>query len=430
MNESLFIDYVKKFFPKLQRFIDKINGKRGDLTYLHKDTTILRKEYSPDNKWESGSVNTTFVAADYVAVDSELPLKSRDSIASANGKLPKIGIQKVLKESDINSLNVMKAQGATGETLATKLAQDPVACDRGLDERNEFNFLYGLSNGCCAIQDEDNPDAVLRLNFNYMPEHCFGASTPNEITIADLRNVIEKADSDGNTITKIWIAKSTHAKLRQSREAKELVANYNGQVFTDSTNLAVPTATKFNEAFADEFGGVQFQIVDRSIQIEKNGKRQSVKPWNANKVIFVCNDMVGALVYGRLAEQSNPVANVDYQLIDNYKLISKYSLVNPLREVTSGQAFVAPIIEDVDQLYSLDISEAQEIDETSLVDDTDDYIIVWGEKYTKSAFITTMKELGISVKANATDATIIKAINALSDADEAKLKSAVEPHKA
>lgn len=430
MNESLFIDYVKKFFPKLQRFIDKINGKRGDLTYLHKDTTILRKEYSPDNKWESGSVNTTFVAADYVAVDSELPLKSRDSIASANGKLPKIGIQKVLKESDINSLNVMKAQGATGETLATKLAQDPVACDRGLDERNEFNFLYGLSNGCCAIQDEDNPDAVLRLNFNYMPEHCFGASTPNEITIADLRNVIERADSDGNTITKIWIAKSTHAKLRQSREAKELVANYNGQVFTDSTNLAVPTATKFNEAFADEFGGVQFQIVDRSIQIEKNGKRQSVKPWNANKVIFVCNDMVGALVYGRLAEQSNPVANVDYQLIDNYKLISKYSLVNPLREVTSGQAFVAPIIEDVDQLYSLDISEAQEVDETSLVDDTDDYIIVWGEKYTKSAFITTMKELGISVKANATDATIIKAINALSDADEAKLKSAVEPHKA
>lgn len=430
MNESLFIDYVKKFFPKLQRFIDKINGKRGDLTYLHKDTTILRKEYSPDNKWESGSVNTTFVAADYVAVDSELPLKSRDSIASANGKLPKIGIQKVLKESDINSLNVMKAQGATGETLATKLAQDPVACDRGLDERNEFNFLYGLSNGYCAIKDEDNPDAVLRLNFNYMPEHCFGASTPNEITIADLRNVIEKADSDGNTITKIWIAKSTHAKLRQSREAKELVANYNGQVFTDSTNLAVPTATKFNEAFADEFGGVQFQIVDRSIQIERNGKRQSVKPWNANKVIFVCNDMVGALVYGRLAEQSNPVNGVDYQLIDNYKLISKYSLSNPLREVTSGQAFVAPIIEDVDQLYSLDISEAQEVDETSLVDDTDDYIIVWGDKYTKSAFIATMKELGISVKANATDATVIKAINTLSDADEAKLKSAVEPHKA
>lgn len=432
MNKSLFIEYVMKFFPKLQRFIDKINGKRGDqLTYLHKDTSILRKEYSPDNKWESGSVNTTFVAADYVAVDSELPLKSRDSIASANGKLPKIGIQKVLKESDINNLNVMKAQGATGETLAIKLAQDPVACDRGLDERNEFNFLYGLSNGYCAIKDEDNPNAVLRLNFNYMAEHCFGTSVYGEVTISDIRNVIEHADADGNTITKIWIAKSTHSKLRQTREAKELVANYNGQVFTDSTSLAVPTATKFNEAFADEFGGVQFQIVDRSVQIEKDGKRQSVKPWNADKLIFVCNDMVGALVYGRLAEQSNPVANVDYQLIDNYKLISKYSLVNPLREVTSGQAFVAPIIEDVDQLYSLDLTEAQVVDtEAELEDAEDEYLTIWNAKYPKQEFISVMKNQGISVNVNATDETIIKKVNALSEADEENLQKAVESIKA
>lgn len=432
MNESLFIDYVKKFFPKLQYFIDKINGKRGDqLTYLHKDTNILRKEYSPDNKWESGAVNATYVAADYVAVDSELPLKSRDSIASSSGKLPKLGIQKVLKESDINNLNVMKAQGATGETLAGKLAQDPVACDRGLDERIEFNFLFGLSNGYCAIQDEDNANALLRLNFNYLPEHCFGASVVGEPSIEDIRKVIEQADADGNTITKIWIAKSAHTKLRQTREAKELVANYNGQVFTDSTNLAVPTATKFNEAFADEFNGVTFQIVDRSVQIEKDGKRKSVKPWNADKLIFVCNEMVGALVYGRLAEQSNPVNNVDYQLIDNYKLISKYSLVNPLREVTSGQAFVAPIIEDVDQLYSLDISEAQAVDETAEADDTtDEYVSVWGAKYVKASFISAMKAQGISIKVNATDEAVIKAVNALSDADEAKLKASVESAKA
>lgn len=432
MNESLFIEYIKKFFPKLQYFIDKINGKRGDqLTYLHKDTSILRKEYSPDNKWESGSVNTTFVAADYVAVDSELPLKTRDSIASANGKLPKIGIQKVLKESDINNLNVMKAQGATGETLASKLAQDPVACDRGLDERNEFNFLFGFSNGYNAIKDEDNDKALLRINYNYLPEHCFGVATKGEVTISDIRNVIEKADADGNTIKNIWIAKSTHSKLRQSREAKELVANYNGQVFTESTNLAVPTATKFNEAFADEFNGVQFKIVDRSVQIEKDGKRQSVKPWNADKLIFVCNDMVGALVYGRLAEQSNPVANVEYQLIDNYKLISKYSEVNPLREVTSGQAFVAPIIEDVDQLYSLDLSDAQEVDADAELDDADDqYITIWGAKYPKAELISAMKAQGVSVKVNASDETVVKVINTLSEEEEEKLQKAVESIKA
>lgn len=432
MNKSLFIDLVEKFFPKLSLYIETINGSRGDkLTYLHKNPNILRKEYSPDNKWESGAIHNAFVAADYVAVDSELPIKNRDTIAAANGKLPKIGIQKVLKESDINALNVMKAQGANGSTIANKLAQDPVACDRGLDERNEYNFLFGLSNGYSAIVDEDNPHALLRLNFNYLPEHCFGASVAGEVSLADIKNVLNKADEDGNTITKIWIAKSTYDKLRQTREAKELVANYNGQVFSEGTNLAVPTATKFNEAFADDNGGVEFQVVDRSVQVEKNGKRQSVKPWNANKIIFVCNEMIGALVYGRLAEQSNPVQGVEYNLIEDYKLISKYSLVNPLREVTSGQAFVAPIIEDVDQLYSLDISEAQTVDTTAEGGDSSDaYITVWGAKYTKASFITAMKSQGISIKANATDEGVIKAINALSDAEEAKLKAAVETYKA
>ena len=71
MKESLFIEYIGKIFPKLQTIIERINGKRGNqLTYLHK--TMLRKEYSADQKWESASVNTTYVAADMVAMDSPL----------------------------------------------------------------------------------------------------------------------------------------------------------------------------------------------------------------------------------------------------------------------------------------------------------------------------------------------------------------------
>ena len=154
MNESLFQKYVAKFFPKLQRLIEKVNGKRNKkLTYLHKgDNAMLRTEYSPDNKWESTSVNTTYVAADFVAVDSELPVKSRDSIASANGKLPKIGMSKILKESDINNINVMEAQGGNAKVIAGKLANDAVACSVGIDERNEYNFLFALSNGSVAIK--------------------------------------------------------------------------------------------------------------------------------------------------------------------------------------------------------------------------------------------------------------------------------------
>lgn len=433
MNESLFSKYIAKFFPKLQLLIEKINEKRnGNLTYLHKGpNAMLKMEYAPDNKWESTSVNTTYVAADFVAVDSELPIKSRDSIASANGKLPKVGISKVLKESDINAINVMEAQGGNAQNIARKLADDPVACSVGIDEKNEYNFLFALSNGFVAVKDEDHPESLMRLNYNYLPQNTFGASVKGEISLDDIKRVIDRATDNGDAILKIVLSKTAYDRLRQTREAKELVANYNGQPFTDATNLATPTATKFNEAFADDNNGVTFEVINRSVKVEENGRRVSKKPWNDNRVIFICNDVVGTLVYGRLAEQTNPVQNVTYNLIDNYKLISKYSLVNPLREVTSGQAFVAPIIEDVDQIYIYDYSEAEEVDTTAEgKDTTDQYVTVWGAKYQKAGFITALKATGATVAANASDEAIIKAVNKLSDAKEAELKANVETLKA
>lgn len=434
MNESLFQKYVAKFFPKLQRLIEKVNGKRNKkLTYLHKgDGAMLRQEYSPDNKWESTSVNTTYVAADFVAVDSELPIKTRDSLASANGKLPKIGMSKILKESDINNINVMEAQGGNAKTIAGKLANDAVACSVGIDERNEYNFLFGLSNGYVAIKDEDNPNVLMRLNFNYFKENTFGATVKGEVSLPDIKRVIEKADADGNSITEICIAKSTYDKLRQTKEAKELVANYNGQTFTNDTVLPVPSGAKFNDAFADDNNGITFKVIDRSVIIEENGKKNPQKPWNSNRLIFICNDVVGTLVYGRLAEQTNPVKNVIYNLIDTFKLISKYSLVNPLREITAGQAFVAPIIEDVDQIYVLDISEAQEVNTTEEEKDTTDVkITVWGTTYKKPEFIAALKTItGDRVAANISDAKLIEKVNELSDEQEEALKTAVESHKA
>jgi hypothetical protein len=358
MEQSLFYKYVQRYFPQLKKVIELINGRRQPLTYLHKgENAMLELKYAPDNKWESASINSSNVAADVVAQNSELPLKSRSTLSSATGKLPKVGMKKNLMESDINMLNVMIAQGATDADVARKLAADDAACSVGVDEINEYNFLYGLSNGYVGIKDEEGKDnTLLRINFNYLDENTFGATTKNKLTLTDIKSVIAKADGDGNAIIRVMIAKSAFDALRQTDEAKALVANYKGTVYSDVANLPVPSATAFNEAFADDNNGITFQVIDRSVRVEKNGKYTAVKPWNANHLIFICNDVVGSLVYGRLAEQSNPAKNAEYQLVDNYKLISKYSKTDPLIETTAVQAFVAPIIEDVDQIYMLDYS--------------------------------------------------------------------------
>ena len=160
MNESLFIQFIRAIFPKLSLYVkEKENPK--ERTYLYKE--MLTDVYSPDQKWEGSSAKTTYVAADIVEMDSDIPLKKRGQIATSNGKLPKIAMKKILFESDINSINIMKAQyenivaransfqaqGLVEQATSTrqaaktakariinKLMNDGVACSVGLEERN------------------------------------------------------------------------------------------------------------------------------------------------------------------------------------------------------------------------------------------------------------------------------------------------------
>lgn len=439
MEKSLFIEYVHSVWPKLSLYVnEKTNGQKGNLTYLHKQ--MLTPVYSADQKWEGTSANTTYVAADMVAMDSPLPLKVRDSIASASGTLPKIGMKKQLKETQINAINIMKAHlsMATGEAAKTqkqrifnKILDDGVACSIGIDERNEANFLAALSDGVIVIEDDKNTGIGLRVDFGYLPQNSFGVETKGQINGDDIERVLTKANDEGNSLSSIAIAKSTYNKIRKSNWAKKLVADYKELSYTNESMLPVPNAANFDEAFESEYGLTFFKI-DRSVTNEKNGVRKSYKPFNENKLVFLAStDNVGSLVWGTLAEDTNRVNGVEYSTVDQYKLISRYSKTDPLQEFTNGQALVLPVIENVDQIYTIDLSEAQEVDETAEGQDAGDTLVtVWGNQYTKSNFISVMKSMGISVAVNATDATIVSKVNQLSDADEAKLKAAVESYKA
>lgn len=429
MNSSLFLKYVLSFFPKLKTLIEKINGKRkNELTYLHKDTTILRRVYSTDNKWEAETVDTSYVAADYVAIDSPVPLKARDRISVANGKLPKMGMKKHLKESQIIALRMMEAQGGQTAEIRRKLAQDPVSCSVGIDERNEYSFLYGLSNGYVAVRDDDNPKELLRISYQYLEDNKLGINSTKEgLTVDDLKNTIDRAANDGNTIIQFWIAKTAFDALKKTQGAKELVATHNGQSYDSNTKLPTPTTSKFQEAFEDETG-VTFRIINRTVRLEEDGVRRSVKPWNKNMVIGVCNTMIGALVYGQVAEATNRVNGVTYQQID-YKLISQYSTTDPLMETTAIQAYCLPVVEDVDTIYQIDLTVEDPTievnDEKEALDTSDEKVTIADKTYKKADAITGLNALGASLANNASDAEIIAAYNELPPVKKGQFKTNV-----
>ena len=430
MNESLYIEFIRGLWNKLSLYVkEKEEPKKR--TYLHK--TMLKKVYSPDQKWEGTSAKTTYVAADMVAMDSPLPIKKRGSIATSNGKLPKVGMKKQMRETEMNTVDIMKAhydsaitdeaKKAEKKRIIQKLTEDAVACDIGIDEKDEANFLTALSEGVVVVEDEENVGTGLRLDYGYFEENTFGTIVKGHVSYEDFENIKKKADADGNTIIKVMLASSKLNEIRKERWARELVADMEDKVYTDTTTLKVPKKKKFIEAFEDEFD-IKIEEVDRSVVFEKNGKQKSVKPWNPERIIFICNEEVGSLVWGTLAEASRPVPGVKYATIDDYKLISKYSKTDPLQEFTNGQALVVPVIEDVDQIYVIDCTESKSaaVDtDAETADSGDDYVTINGKKYVKADVISGLKALGANIATTATDEDVILAVNALSDKDEKAL---------
>ncbi|MDR2765128.1 MAG: major capsid protein [Tannerella sp.] len=425
MNPTLFVEFVKKWFAALTgKIVEKINDSKSPVTYLYK--TMLRPELSPDLKWDALSVNTSIVAADVVAMDSPLPLKNRDSMSTASGTIPKLGMKMQKSEKLLTDIQVLQARGATEQQIAQKLFEDVPRCITGIYERLEYMFLRALSTGLMLVQDEENAGAGIRVQFGYKPGNSYGASFKwgNEgyKPVSDIERVIKDAyDKHGDVITVIALDRAQYNLIRTSNEAKALFASSIGN-FTGN-NQIVPAPSQFNALVADELK-VEFLVIDRSVRYEKDSKQTSVKPFAENTLVFLTAKQVGRLVYGILAEETSPVPGVEYQKVDSFILVSKYSKNDPLREFTTSQALALPVIENVDSIYLLNTQEAQEMAAGETEGDAG--ITLYGVTYAKAAVIDALKSTGARVNSNISDAKLIDRINGLSDEDEARFRAVLE----
>lgn len=415
MEKSLFPAWVDKYFKIFaQKIIEKLNGTTNPLTYLHR--SMLKKEYSPTLRWGSLSTSSTVVSADVVAMDSSLPLKKRDSIKKADGEIPKIGMKLALNESTMNELNILLAVGGQDSEVLRKLFADTNKAVSGVWERLEFMFHQALSTGMILVADDDNPGLGIRVNFNHPASNKFGVakgwSDASAKPIDDIDRVIEAARPNGNSIRYILMDKATWNKFKVNQQVREQYAFYRD--FVGSNVPPVQSVDKANE-FLQASYGVSIQIVDRHVLVEKDGKQKSVKPWADNAVVFLTDLNVGSLTYGRLAEETFPDKAVDYQKVDDFILVSKYHKNDPIKEFTSSQAIVLPVINNIDNIYILDCEEATaSIDVQTEGNSTYLYKTV---SYTKDSVIAAINIALDSTKAksNNTDATLAKYIDELNE---------------
>lgn len=357
ITKSIFGAFVEKYFaPVVRKVTETINGKKEEEQLLH--TTMLTEEYSPDLKWESTEVAGSIVAADVVSLDSSLPLKKRASIKQAIGKIPKVGLKFRKDESDITAINIMQATGADEGAIAGKIMNDVPRAIGGVRHLVEVMFQKALSTGEILVGEDLTQGTGVRANFGYAAEntfHCIGGvwGSETEEPIEDIEQMFSKANDDGKRIILVMIAQSRLDMIRRSRAGKLLVANNNGQTVTNLDTLGKPTRAAMLEALGAEFGA-EFRVVNSSFIVEEaDGTRKAIKPWEQANVVGLTTDKVGRLVYGRLAEETNPVDGVTYEKSGSFILVSKFSDNEPLQEFTTAQAFVLPVIDGGNDVYVL-----------------------------------------------------------------------------
>lgn len=422
MNESRFLDIVKKWFGKITKALQaKVNDKKGEEpTYLFKQW--LKPTFSVDLKWSTIRGKYKRVMADVVSLNSSLPLKKRESVETADGTIPKIGMEKYLNEKDLSDLDIMEAKGGLEKEIIKKLFADTKACVVGVYERLEFMLLQALSTGVTSITDENNSGVGIRLDYQISKGNIFGAIKKWSIAEAkpldDIERVLDKASENGDSPKFILMGKTLARKFRQNEQVKAGYATY---IDAYNTNQR-PTLEKVNEFLQAEYG-ITIVVIDRTCLVENaNGKQVSVNPWKADAVTFLNSLNVGDLVYGSLAEEKHKVAGVQYQKIDNYILVSKYSVNRPaLREYSSSQANVCPVLNDVDSIYILNTEEAQEVASTEVEGDAT--ITIYDAKKNKAEVIGILTAMEISVRSNISDAKLIETVNALSDEQEAAFRA-------
>lgn len=356
METSLFIDYIQKWFEGVvTRVVATLNGTKKALTFLNK--RMLGKEYSLSGKWETFNQTYTRVAADVVAMDSDLPLKKRDSHGKASGEIPKMGMKLRLNERQIKDLMTLRQLGGREPQIVRSLFEDTAKVIEGVEERIEALFLQGFSTGVILLDDDKNTGTGIRLDFGYPAENQYGASVlwsdnANAKPWDDIELVIQAASDAGVALNTCFLDRTAYNYLINNAQTKELYAFNIGFV---GTAPVPPLDIEKLNSVAGARNGFRFEIVDRSVRTEKNGVQTAYKPWADGRLVFTSREQVGSLIWTDLAEMGAPVDGVSYQTANEYTLVSKYRKNTPsLSEWTSSQAMVIPVISNVDEIYTID----------------------------------------------------------------------------
>ncbi|WP_353159390.1 hypothetical protein [Myroides odoratus] len=424
MKKSLFV-FLAEWYSSIARRLEvKVNGKdeKEPIRYYHKE--MLTPELSTDLKWGSSSLDGAIVAADYVSMDSELPLKTQDSLETASGDIPKAGMKLKLTEKQLSDIDTMKAKGVSLVEIVKKVFAQMKKVTLGVYERNDMALLQGLSTGYALIGDDKNVGIGIRIDYGFKAENQTNASKPwsdpTAKIVNDVKDILRQSKSKGVTLTYVMMDDLTAQYVVENEQIKNNFA-FSGGIATVGANVPDLDEDQLVSFFKKKFK-LTLEIVDKTIRTEKNGKRTIHTPWEPGMVTFLPTKKIGRLVYGILAEDTRRDSSIMYEKVE-YILLKKWHTNEPFSEFTSSQALCLPVIDNASSIYLLDTNKSNADDEQTEGDENFDYN---GDVYKVEVVKAALKSVDGRINVEKmTDEQLLAKINTLNQEQLAKFEEAL-----
>lgn len=296
------------------------------------------------------------ISADRIAFNVKAKTKTRKKIGAFQGELGKIAISRDKDEKEINEYRDAQAivaatptDRAAKQELVDITFDDPRFCDRGMNTKIEIDSMYIASHGVQDFPAEIDGDNATQdqIDFNIPTENFKGVSAANKKwsvaatadgikDIVDLAKALKRAKKlkpnyvfmEQQAFEYLCAQEATLSRL----SSYSLFQNANIVLKAEDVNLI-----NINRYMASK-GYPKIVVLDIEAGVEyDSGDQAAIKPFAENVVLLSPTKQLGWTYYKTVPLVDNTEALQSYS--DFYKM-TRYSEVNPMKEVTLAEAYV------------------------------------------------------------------------------------------
>lgn len=291
------------------------------------------------------------VAADIHTDNGTIVRKRRPLFESAKGDVPFISVSRELTRSEIKDYQtaLALAQDEDATKLVNYWGDDVDFCFIGVQSELEYIAWAMASNaGKLAFSTVNNATFANEFDLDYdvydfqkQKTATDWANSASADILGDLKKLVKLAKANNLNPKFAFVNLDELYHICSADQIIKACASYiaNAVGMSQTPDLAAVNTMLAKQAWLN---GLQIRVIDQSITREfADGSSTSGNPFADRRLILAESERLGTTQYDILQENNDLILRVERA----HTIVKKYGTVEPLTEVTIGQADAVPVFD-------------------------------------------------------------------------------------